>query len=201
MKELLNKTYLNAENGTGTDYCYGYCQGYSKNIPTNCDYREIGIKTEYREMIENVTWYLGGTYASSYPVDQFYTDERDSSKVFNGREATWEGQIGLMYASDYGYSVTANTCDRNSNLVDYDNSNCAGQSWLYGQSYEWTITCSLSSVFNVLSVEYNGFVRGASADDGYAVRPVLYLKSNVYTKSGDGSLENPYVIELGNATP
>ena len=200
LKNLLNGAYLNAENGTGTDYCYGYYV-YIDYISANCDYREIGIKDGYREMIENVTWYLGGPADSSHPANQFYVDERDLTKKYSGNATTWEGQIGLMYASDYGYSVTANTCDRNSNLVDYDNSNCTGQSWLYGKGCEWTITHNSSSSDGVFHVDDNGTAYSYEAYHGYAVRPVLYLKSNKRTIGGDGSLENPYVLERENATP
>ena len=188
LQHLLNGAYLQAQNGTGTDYCYG-----SGSVPANCDYREIGIKAEYREMIENVTWYLGGPDAYDYAANQFYRDERNA--------ATWEGQIGLMYASDYGYSVTSNTCNRSTNLVSYNNSNCVGQSWLYGKGTEWAITPESSSSSFVFYVSHNGNVLVSNAYFGDAVRPVLYLKSNVYTKRGNGSLENPYIIELGNTTP
>ena len=177
------------------DYCYG-----SSSIPTNCDYREIGIKAEYREMIETVTWYLGGPDGNGYPANQFYVDERDSTKKYSGNEPTWNGKIGLMYASDYGYSVT-NTCDRTTNLSRYGNSNCSGQSWLYGQGNEWTITHISSCSYSVFNVNRVGDVLSSIALNGYAVRPVLYLKSNVRTIGGDGSLENPYIIELGNTTP
>ena len=46
-------------------------------------------------------------------------------------------------------------------------------------------------------VNDSGGLRNNNAYIGYAVRPVLYLKSNVYVVSGDGSEGNPYKIMLG----
>ena len=189
LKELLNGAYLQVQNGTGTDYCYGY----STNVPANCDYREIGIKDGYREMIENVTWYLGGPNETTYPVNQFYNDERNPENIYNGNATSWDGKIGLMYASDYGYSVMSNTCPRSTNLNKYNNKNCGDQNWLYGKGFEWTIT---SSRYGAFSVSTDGNMTDRTVEDGYAVLPVLYLKSNVYTKGGDGSLDNPYVIGI-----
>ena len=67
--------------------------------------------------------------------------------------------------------------------------------WLFGQSYEWTMTAFSSS--NPVVVINTGGLTGSNAFYGYAVRPVLYLKSNVYVISGDGSEGNPYKIMLG----
>ena len=91
-------------------------------------------------------------------------------------------KIGLMYASDYGYAM--NSTD------DYKNN------WLFTKGLEWTMTAYSST--NPVHVAYNGGLNGtASAYVGYAVRPVLYLKSNVYVIFGDGSEGNPYKIMLG----
>ena len=192
LMNLLNGAYLNSQNGTGGEYCYGY----STTVPAgNCDYTETGINDTYRSMIENVTWYLGGHSPDSATAEAFYGYERGTT-VYSGRPTTTTGYIGLMYPSDYGYSVLASSCARTTNLGDYDSAACAGQSWLYGQGYEWTITPILWSSNDVFYVSYYGSLSSYTARNGNAVRPVLYLDSSVYVYDGNGSQSDPYIIGM-----
>ena len=191
LMNLLNGAYLNSENGTGGEYCYGY----STTTPSNCDYTESGINDTYRPMIENVTWYLGGYSTQSTTAESFYGYERGTT-VYSGRPTSTTGYIGLMYPSDYGYSVLASSCARTTNLGSYSNSTCAGQSWMYGQGYEWTITPNSSSSSYVFSVSDNGTLKRYSASFGYSARPVLYLDSSVYVIDGNGSQSDPYIIGM-----
>ena len=186
LMNLLNGAYLNSENGTGGEYCYGY----STTVPAgNCDYTETGINDTYRPMIENVTWYLGGYSSTSATAEAFYGYERG--------DTVYSGKVGLMYVSDYGYSVLASSCARTTNLRSYDNATCAGQSWFYGQGYEWTITPSSSYSNRVIYVSNSGRLTSTSANNGYSARPVLYLDSSVYVIDGNGSQSDPYIIGMG----
>ena len=185
LMNLLNGAYLNSENGTGGEYCYGY----STSVPTNCDYRESGINDTYRSMIENVTWYLGGYSSTSATAESFYGYERGTT--------VYSAKIGLMYPSDYGYSVLASNCARTTKLGSYGTSSCAGQSWLYGQGYEWTITPYSSDSSGVFNVNYIGHLGIINAYNGYAARPVLYLDSSVYVIDGTGTQSDPYIIGMG----
>ena len=191
LMNLLNGAYYNSENGTGGEYCYGY----STTVGANCDYTETGINGTYRPMIENVTWHLGGHSAYLSTADTFYTAERGTT-VYSGRPTSWTGYIGLMYPSDYGYSVLASSCARTTDLGSYDNATCAGQSWLYGQGYEWTITPSSSSSYNVFFLSFNGRLSNDDASYVYSARPVLYLDSSVYVIDGNGSISDPYIIGM-----
>ena len=191
LMNLLNGAYLNSQNGTGGEYCYGY----STTTPGNCDYTETGINDIYRPMIENVTWHLGGHSTYSATTEAFYGYERGTT-VASGRPTSTEGYIGLMYPSDYGYSVLASSCARTTNLSSYNKATCAGQSWLYGQGNEWTITPSSSHSYYVFSLNINGNLYSTSALIGYAARPVLYLGSSVYVIDGNGSISDPYIIGM-----
>ena len=191
LMNLLNGAYLNSENGTGGEYCYRY----ETNIPGNCDYTESGINDTYRPMIENVTWHLGGHSSPSATVDTFYIAERGTT-VYSGRSTTTNGYIGLMYPSDYGYSVLSGNCARTTELGDYNSASCAGQSWLYGQGYEWTITPYSLVSYNVFNLTNLGDLNVAYAYNGSSVRPVLYLDSSVYVMDGNGSQSDPYIIGM-----
>ena len=192
LMNLLNGAYLNSENGTGGEYCYGY----STSVPAgNCDYTETGINDTYRPMIENVTWYLGGHSTQSATAEAFYGYERGTT-VSSGRPTETTGYIGLMYPSDYGYSVLSSSCARTTNLGSYNNATCAGQSWMYGQGYEWTITPYSSYSNYVFYVNNYGFLYSYDAYYGYAARPVLYLDSSVYVIDGTGTQSDPYIIGM-----
>ena len=187
LMKLLNGAYLNAQDGTDTGYCYG-----SYGVPSNCNYTNIGINDTYRNMIANVRWYLGGYSTENAEAEVFYGYERGTVTYF---KSYWDGKIGLLLPSDYGYSVLASSCARTTDLYDYDTSSCAGQSWFYGQGYEWTITPNSSDYGYAFVVDdYGGRSYSGSTDRGYGVRPVLYLDSSVYLIDGNGTVSNPYII-------
>ena len=189
---LLNDYYYNATDGTSSAYCYQY----STTIKGNCDYTEMGLQLDYKKMIQPVTWYLGGPTSNSYSTSTYYANERDSSKIYSGRSASTTGNVGLMYASDYGYSVLSSSCARTTNLGSYNTNACAGNAWLKKESTEWTITPYSGYSDRVWYVNYSGSVSSDSANNGYASRPVLYLKSDVKYISGTGTKSDPYIIDL-----
>ena len=191
---LLNTNYYNATDGTSGGNCYQY----STSITGNCDYTETGLQSEYRAMVENVTWYLGGKGGTSYTAEVFYTGERDSTSVYSGNTSAITGYIGLMYASDYGYSVLSSSCARTTNLGSYNTSACGGSSWLKKENIEWSITHNSSSSFSSFNLNDTANLSYDNANYGYTTRPVLYLKSNVQVYAGDGSISKPYQIKLAS---
>ena len=192
LNKLLNGAYYNAQDGTSSGYCYGY----STTATANCDYTKKGIQSGYRRMIAEVTWHLGGYSSASATAESFYGYERGTT-VYSGRPTTTTGYIGLMYPSDYGYSVLSSSCARTTNLGSYNTATCAGQSWLYGKGYEWTITPN-SSYSNYVFILYSdGYLySGNRANNGYGGRPVLYLDAFVYKIDGEGTLDKPYIIGM-----
>ena len=191
LKSLLNGAYYNAQDGTSSGYCYGF----STTTTANCDYTKKGIQSGYRKMIANVTWYLGGYSSTSATAASFYGYERGTT-VYSGIPTTTTGYIGLMYPSDYGYSVLSSSCARTTNLGSYNSGTCAGQSWLYGKGYEWTLTPFSSDSGSVLFLSDSGILFISGVGGGFGSRPVLYLDASVYKIDGDGSLNNPYIVGM-----
>ena len=122
-------------------------------------------------MIASVTWHLGGYSSTSATSSAFYGYERGTT-VYSGRPTSTTGYIGLMYPSDYGYSVLSSSCTRTTNLGSYNSAKCAGQSWLYGKGYEWTLTPDSSSSDCVFSLYYNGNLNSNNAFNGSGSRLV-----------------------------
>ena len=189
LNKLLNGAYYNAQDGTNSGYCYGY----STTATANCDYTKRGIQAGYRGMIASVTWHLGGYLSTSATTSAFYGYERGTT-VYSGRPTSTTGYIGLMYPSDYGYSVLSSSCARTTNLGSYNSANCAGQSWLYGKGYEWTLTPYSSYSDSVFILYYSGYLSSFYANYGCGSRPVLYLKASVTYAGGSGTKDSPITL-------
>ena len=192
LNSLLNGAYYNAQDGTNSGYCYGY-----QSAKTNCNYTKSGIRSNYRNMIANVTWYLGGYSRTSETTEAFYGYER-GTRVYSGNSTSTTGYIGLMYPSDYGYSVLSSSCARTKDLSSYGSSTCSGQSWLFGKGLEWTLTTNSSTFYG--GIYLSGFgdldYTDGTVNYGYGVRPVLYLDASVYKIDGEGTLDEPYIIGM-----
>jgi hypothetical protein len=132
-------------------------------VTANCDYTDIGINDNYRSMIKNITWKLGGWSTSGVTTETMYGYERGTT-VYSGHATSATGYIGLMYPSDYGYSVLASSCARTTNLSSYNSAICGGKSWLYGQGYEWTQSPYSSSSYNVFNLSNSGSVSYSGAN-------------------------------------
>ena len=190
LNSLLNGAYYNAEDGTNSGYCYRY----KRKIKGNCNYTKKGIQSGYRKMIANVTWYLGGISTNDASPRDFYEYER-GTEVYNGNEITTTGYIGLMYPSDYGYSVLFNDNSRY-NLSNYSNNIFAGQSWLYGEGSEWTLTPRSSNNNSVFYIYSSGSALPISSTSSGGIRPVLYLDASVFKLDGNGTLNSPIIIGM-----
>ena len=174
-------------------------------------YASTGIKSDTaRNMIETVTWKLGGTAnytsASNGLASHFYGYERGTT-VYSGRPTTWSGKVALMYPSDYGYATSGgSTTNRESCLAkelykwnSSSFSDCKNNDWLYDSSttHQWTLTPYSSSsgyVFRVRNTGYVYFNGLASLSNG--VRPSVYLTSNVVILGGEGTSSNPYTLSI-----
>ena len=122
------------------------------------------------------------------------------------RTTTWDGFIGLMYPSDYGYAVGGDergSCLARSMAKWSENSpDCKGNDWLLDSiSDQWTITPAnaLVEASNVFSIYSDGSVYSWNASTARAVRPTAYLKSSIKIQeksdSDYGSQGNPFVLE------
>lgn len=123
------------------------------------------------------------------------------------RKTTWLGYIGLMYPSDYGYSIEKEkieykTCIEDASYNDW--SECGENSWLYmPMYYQYTMMPTAYSSQNnvVFGILKNGSIVSRNAyyswnQYPYSIRPTLYLKSNIKITSGNGTKENSYKLEF-----
>ena len=173
---------------------------------TEVDFTSTGLKNDTtRNAIEEVVWNLGGTDAyDTFTASMFYTAERGTT-VYSGRPTTWTGKIGLMYPSDYGYATSGGTTkDRAAclakELYNWDSSDfsdCKGNDYLFdANNYQWTLAPSSADASNVFFVRRDGRVSIYNAYNTIAVRPALFLKSNIQVDKGTGEKSNPYTLKM-----
>lgn len=189
LKSLLNDYYYKATDGTNSGKCYGY----SNTVTSNCNYTKNGIQSYYRNLIQSVTWHLGGYNSIAVTANNFYTYERGTT-VNGSNPTTTTGYIGLMYPSDFGYSALESNCARTTYLSEYNTAACAGASWLSGRSFDLTLTQYTTNATQTISISREGKIAARDAIGNFGVSPVLYLNSSVYLVDGNGSLDNPYII-------
>ena len=165
-----------------------------------------------RNAIEEVVWNLGGTStyktSSNGLASHWYGYERGTT-VYTGHATTWTGKIGLMYPSDYGYATSGGTnkdraaclAKELSNWSSSAFSDCKGNDYLLDTNkVQWTLAPSSAYACNVFIVNAGGVVFDYSAYDftpfTIAVRPALFLKSNIQVDKGTGAKSNPYTLKM-----
>ena len=192
---ILNNLYLNSTSGT--------CNFYSRSVTKPCDFTKIGLKNVL-DYIETATWNLGATAKWNLGGSEInktaeitYKTERGTTVYTSGTPIVTTAKVGLMYASDYGYSVKNSSCNHSSiSLYKYDTTACSGSAWMLKNGYEWTVSPYSSDAYSVFIVSNYAYVDYINAIDGDGARPVLYLNSNVYITGGDGSINNPFQVGL-----
>ena len=172
-----------------------------------------GLTGEAKLMIDNTKYYLGGYNDYHISSIQMYNYERKvgGSEYYYTygtyvNPANWIGKIGLMYVSDYGYA--SGNCESKAlasgvNYSDTTLQKCNDTNWLYNlKTGEWLLTPYSKSNAKVYKLFEEGYIQeyytkyNSSYYNSQAVRPVLYLKSNVKITGGTGTNANPYTLSL-----
>ena len=224
LMKLLNPGYESESIGGSLYYnsVSGNCYSSSNNGTKACDFTNSGLKTNLKSLIGDTLWNTGSNGTNSYTsssnglVSHFYSYERSSNtgKICSSgtycndtveRATTWQGKVGLMYPSDYGYATSGgSTSNRTSclnkelyNWYSSSYSDCKNNDWLYNSSnWQWTISpyANSSDASYVFGVFYPGSVYYTYASRAGLVRPSVYLISKTSILGGEGTLENPYEI-------
>ena len=184
--KLLNPGYEDETTG-GSLYWNrdsGNCYTGLNDTVTACNFGSIGLTDEAKTMIAKSTFYIGGYYTVEYKANQLV--EKEKTK-------TWEGYVGLMTASDYGYASDLSSCKEN--LSNYGVGFCKSTNYLFGNK-EWLLPYSTGVVSHAY-VCSSGYVYDERVNESYGIRPVVYLNSNVkFIGNGNGSKETPFELSL-----
>ncbi|MBE6140004.1 MAG: hypothetical protein E7172_00460 [Firmicutes bacterium] len=158
------------------------------------------LGSEWTEMIELTTWKVGGNTATniySSNAKTAYTSEIVSPAV----SAEYEDEIGLMYVSDYMYAASPTYWSYSgwNGTVSQESTDyraARNDNWMYSAVHELSITCRSDNTTNSFLAYNAGQVINGNIYDGFGVRPVFNLKSNVVWMGGDGSQNIPYRVGL-----
>jgi len=191
LKSMLNGYYLGTTN-TCT-YCNGNNQGTCSN---DCTSNITPLSTISQNMIGQAVWSTRGIESKNYTAKEMY--EAEQTSTLTGKECTqgnsscndtvtrtteWEGKIGLIYPSDWGYAST----DANCTDIREGYGTCKNSNWMYTGSMYWTISPYAHSDFAFLVWFVGSVAHFDSADIDYGVRAATYLMSNVQIIGGNGN--------------
>ena len=175
-------------NGTSGSY-YN-----NSTTATNVNFTNYKLSDKAKSYITTSRYYLGG-YNNNPPItNEMYGYERGTLRYNTDRPLYWDGMIGLMYPSDYGYAA-GNTCVNDTTLYNYDRG-CKSKDWLYISNTDQLLMSPRSSYsYIVLYVGYAGPVSGIYSVNASTVRPVFFLSSNASITDGEGTSSDPYIVK------
>ena len=155
-------------------------------------YANYGLTATAKSMVNTSRYYLSGYNNSSVKTTAMYGYERGTNRYNTDRPLYWDGYVGLMYPSDYGYAA-GNSCATGTNLSSYDSS-CKSKDWLYNSSnWQWLMS-PYSDNFGFAWIVYStGIVGYYSSNDTGLVSPVFYLTSDVNITGGTGTSSDPLI--------
>ena len=176
-------------NGTSGSY-YN-----NSTTATNVNFTNYKLSDKAKSYITTSRYYLGGYNKSSgVMTNQFYAYERGTARYDTNRPLYWEGMVGLMYPSDYGYAA-GNSCVTGTDLYNYDGG-CKNKDWLYySNGHQWLMSPNSGNSAGAFDVYSSGYVRNADfVNYAYSARPVFYLTSTTSITDGTGTSTDPYIV-------
>ena len=192
LMQLLNGIYLSRRTGS-------YYNNSTTAITVN--FSSTGLTTTSQSLMNTgksnnklSRYYLGGYSDTELKTDAIYLAERGKT-TSSGNSLYWEGIIGLMYPSDFGYAA-GNACVIRYEPHNYDyDYGCRNKDWLHSGDSQWLMSPIFEGSEYAFRISSDGFIdHFTSANNAHSVRPVFYLKSSVSITSGSGTQDDPYLV-------
>ena len=174
-------------NGTSGSY-------YNQRSTANVNFTNYKLSDKAKSYIITSRYYLGGyNKFEGVMTNQFYAYERGTVRYNTDRPLYWDGMVGLMYPSDYGYAA-GNTCVTGTDPYNY-NKGCKNKDWLNNISYwQWFMSPYSGFSYYAFSLLAQGYVAYASVPETSPVLPVFYLTPSTSITGGTGTQTDPYLI-------
>ena len=136
--------------------------------------------------------------AKDWSIGAVTYDNNDLADQINDENATkWNGKVALVTVSEYIRS-NSNKSSCGTYLLNYNNSSsCVNTGWMdtTSVSYWWTLSIEISGSSYSLYMDLYGRPIHTYTIAKYAVRPSVYLSSDIQITGGNGSSSNPYTIK------
>ena len=158
----------------------------------NVNFTNYKLSDKAKSYIDISRYYLGSADESAIS-ENVYRDERGTLRYNENRSLYWDGMVGLMYPSDYGYAA-GNVCAIGTTLWNYYGE-CSNKDWLYNAGVnQWLISPYSGFSYSVFNVNIVGRVSDSNCIFAFAVSPVFYLTPSASITSGTGTLTDPYIL-------
>ena len=178
------------------------------------------LDEKYKNIIDTVTYYLGNVttkYNSDHywvmtsTAKQLYVEEHgnivcpgslgqyssdNNCNIWVYNKGTWNGKVGLIYPSDFGYATT--TDKWSTSVGTYYKNGGSLNNWMFNTDSDatWMISPAAFNWRNETGWDYNGVATDFRGYFDYTVRPALFLISTTEITDGDGSYSNPYTLDV-----
>ena len=160
---------------------------------TTVNFTNYKLSDKAKSYISTSRYYLGGYKGPNVLTTAIYEYERGILRYDTNRPLYWDGMIGLMYPSDYGYAA-GNSCVAGTTLYNYPGSHeCFQKDWLMSGS-TYFLTQYSNSTTEVFYYNVADNWPRDSVNVIALVFPTFYLSSDVVITSGTGSSTDPYII-------
>ena len=189
MKLLNSGSWWNGTSGTYDNFYI-----YKDNPETiNVNFTNYKLSDKAKSNIDISRYYLGSAGESAIS-ENVYRDERGTLRYDENRPLYWDGMVGLMYPSDYGYAA-GNVCATGTELYEYIGE-CSNKDWLYNTGVnQWLMSPGSGNSDYVHNVSIDGPVYDNDfSDRARTVSPVFYLTPSASITSGTGTLTDPYIL-------
>ena len=175
----------------------GTSGSYYNNSATakTVNFTNYKLSDKAKSYITTSRYYLGGYNSNAPLTNDMYGYERGTSRYNTDRPLYWEGMVGLMYPSDYGYAA-GNSCVSDTTLYNYGVS-CKNKDWLFiSNTYQWLMSSRSNNSNYVFRIGSVGQVNNYYSYNAHVVRPTFYLtsSSSFSSSSGNGSMDSPYIL-------
>lgn len=99
-------------------------------------------------------------------------------------------KVGILTTSEYMMASLDGNC------TNANSPTCQNYNYLSNKKSSWWLITGLQeNTSDVFYIENNGSIKKSSASSYKALRPVIYLNSKTMYKSGEGTIDKPYILK------
>ena len=154
--------------------------------------------------------YLNGTYynelnataqsqivAKDFSIGEIRDYDDLATQINKENSIKWNGKVALPTLSEYIRSNSNKSSCGSFSLINDNYNSCVFTGWMdtTAVSYWWTLSPYAGTSNFSLYVSSYGYIQGSGvADADIAVRPALYLSSDVKITGGTGTQNDPYTL-------
>ncbi len=160
------------------------------------------LSDEAKNQMESGIWNLGSS--NNYQGNGTalnWKEYETGSLVISGNPTNYEGYIGMLTPSDYGFATNGGSSEIGAtcfatNLTNISSiEDCKNNNWLSIGEAMWLMTSSAIDANNYFIINSNGDVEEQNSTLTALEKPCVYLKDNIMVEGGNGTIGNPYRLK------